>query len=95
MITRIESDGFIIGNPLHQFAENKLKKILNFNPISVHLLLKESDGKYNNKKAEINVKIGNSDFYAENISDTFENSINGVISKVKKQIIKSKEKKAG
>lgn len=93
MKVKIESDGFKIWTPLQEHAEEKIKKITELNPLSVQLLLKESDGEQNNKKAEINVRIKGNEFYAENISDTFENSINKVVSKARKQMLKVKDKK--
>lgn len=93
MKVKITSDGFKMWAPLQTHAEEKIKKVTELSPLSVELLLKESDGEHNNKKAEINVKIKGHDFFAESTSDTFENSINKVVSKARKQMLKVKDKK--
>ena len=93
MKVKIETDGFKIWKPLQDHAEEKIKKITELHPLTVELLLKESDGEFTNKKSEIRVKIKGHEFFAENVSDTFENSINKVISKVRKQMLKTKDKK--
>ena len=89
----IESDGFKIWEPLQEHAEEKLQKIKDLQPLSIELLLKESESEYGDKKAEILVKIKGHEIYAEYNSHKFEGSINKVVSKARKQLIRLKDKK--
>ena len=89
----IKSDGFKIWEPLQEHAKEKLEKLKELQPLSIELLLKESDGEHTNKKAEILVKVKGHEMFAEYVSETFEHSINKVISKARKQLIKFKDKK--
>jgi len=89
----IEADNFKIRDSLKEHANEKLEKLKDFLPTSVRLLLKKENCDNNNKKAELVVKLPGFEFFAESSTNSFEKSITKVINKVKKQIIKAKEKK--
>ena len=89
----IESDNFKIRNSLKEYANEKLEKLNDFQPTNVRLLLKKENCDDKNKKAELVVKLPGYEFFAESSTNSFESSITKVINKIKKQIIKAKEKK--
>ena len=78
---------------MRDHAEEKLQKIKEFQPTSIELLLKESDGEHTNKNASIKIHISGQEIFAEDTTTNFETSINKVVSKARKQIIKVRDKK--
>jgi len=88
----IKSTNFNIREDLKEHSENKIDSLSIFEPISTDLLLKLENSDNENKKAELDVKLKGHTFFAEHTSESFEKSINKVVSKVRKQMVKHKEK---
>lgn len=91
MNTQINAINFNMWKPLEEFAEEKIKKITELEPLSINLNLKDENlPNKKDKKAELIVKIKGSELFAESMSDNFQKSIKSVVTKMRKQMLKHK-----
>lgn len=91
MNTQINDINFNMWKPLEEFAEEKIKKISELEPLSITLNLKDENTPNKiDKKAELIVKIKGTELFAESVSENFEKSIKSVITKMRKQMLKHK-----
>ena len=82
---------FTLSKNLREIVDQKVQKILKFNPIIINchvILTKES----HNEKAEIILHLKGKDFIAIDSSASFEKSINIVVDKIITQIKKQHDK---
>ena len=99
MEVRIQSIHFDASDKLEAFiqkkAEKKLEKFCdNIMKVEVSLKVVKPETAMN-KEAGVRVLALNSEFYAEKISDTFEESIDVCMEALSKQLLKAKEKLQG
>ena len=98
MEVRIQSIHFDASDKLEAFIQKKAEKLEKFcdNIMKVEVSLKVVKPETAmNKEAGVRVLALNSGFYAEKISDTFEESIDVCIEALSKQLLKAKEKLQG
>ena len=98
MELRIQSIHFDASEKLNAFIEKKAGKLEKFcdNIKKVEVTLKVVKPETaNNKEAGVRVLALNTEFYAEKISDTFEESVDVCLDALAKQLLKAKEKLQG
>ena len=98
MELRIQSIHFDASEKLNAFIEKKAAKLEKFcdNIKKVEVTLKVVKPETaNNKEAGVRVLALNTEFYAEKISDTFEESVDVCMEALAKQLLKAKEKLQG
>ena len=95
MEVRIQSIHFDASDKLEAFIQKKAEKLEKFcdNIMKVEVSLKVV--KPETAEAGVRVLALNSEFYAEKISDTFEESIDVCMDALSKQLMKAKEKLQG
>jgi putative sigma-54 modulation protein len=95
MEIRIQAIRFDASEQLEAFIQKKVSKLSKFYDdiiladVTLKVIKPESAG---NKQAEILLKIKNGDCFAEKANDTFEESIDGCVEALEKQLIRIKEK---
>ena len=95
MEIRIQAVHFDASQQLEAFVQKKVSKLGKYldNIQSAEIVLKlvkpESS---QNKEAGIKLIVPNQDFFASKTSDTFEESVDGAVEALEKQLIKFKEK---
>ena len=95
MEIRIQSIHFDAAEQLQAFIQKKASKLEKFHDdiTAVEVVLKVVKPEVaKNKEAGIKVIIPNGDFYAEKVSDTFEQSVDECLEALGKQLMKHKEK---
>lgn len=98
MEVRIQSIHFDASDKLEAFIQKKAEKLEKFcdNIMKVEVSLKVVKPETAmNKEAGVRVLALNLEFYAEKISDTFEESIDVCMEALSKQLLKAKEKLQG
>ena len=98
MDIKIHSIRFDADKRLIDFINAKVKKLIQFYDgiIGCEVFLRlENDQNTENKVAEIRLDIPGSDVFAKKKSKSFEESIDGVIEALKRQLSKHKEKQRG
>ena len=98
MELRIQSIHFDATEKLNAFVQKKAQKLERFcdNIKKVEVSLKVVKPETaNNKEAGVRVLALNTEFYAEKISDTFEESVDVCMEALAKQLLKAKEKLQG
>lgn len=98
MEVRIQSIHFDASDKLEAFIQKKAEKLEKFcdNIMKVEVSLKVVKPETAmDKEAGVRVLALNSEFYAEKISDTFEESIDVCVEALSKQLLKAKEKLQG
>ena len=98
MEVRIQSIHFDASDKLETFIQKKTGKLEKFcdNIMKVEVSLKVVKPETAmNKEVGVRVLALNSEFYAEKISDTFEESIDVCMEALSKQLLKAKEKLQG
>lgn len=98
MEIRIQSIHFDASEKLNAFIQKKVEKLEKFcdNIKKVEVSLKVVKPETaNNKEAGIHVFALNTEFYAEKISNTFEESVDVCVDALSKQLLKVKEKMQG
>ena len=98
MEVRIQAIHFDASEKLQNFIQKKTAKLEkycdNINKVEVLLkVVKPETAK--NKNASIKVNALNGEFFAEKVSDTFEESIDVCVDALSKQLTKAKEKLRG
>lgn len=95
MDIRIQAIHFDATAQLEAFVQKKVSKLEKFfdGIILAEVTLKVVKPETaNNKEAAVRLKIKNGDCFAEKINDTFEESIDGCVDALEKQLVKFKEK---
>ena len=95
MDIKIQAIRFDASQQLEDFIQKKVAKLDKFHDgiLSAEVVLKVVKPETaNNKNASLKVSVSGQDFFAEKLSDSFEESIVGTIEAVEKQIAKFKEK---
>jgi len=95
MEIRIQAIRFDASQQLEDFIQKKVAKLDKFHDgiLSVEVVLKVVKPETaNNKNVTLKVSASGQDFFAEKLSDSFEESIVGAIEAIEKQIAKFKEK---
>ncbi len=98
MEIRIQSIHFDASDKLQAFIQKKAGKLERFcdNIKKVEVTLKVVKPETSmNKEAGVHVLALNTEFYAEKVSDTFEESIDVCMDALSKQLLKAKEKLQG
>jgi putative sigma-54 modulation protein len=96
MNIKINSVKFSASKQLETFVEEKVKKLVQFSDdiIGAEVFLKlENTQDPENKIAEIRLDIPGNELFAKKQSKSFEESTDGVVDALKKQITKHKEKR--
>jgi putative sigma-54 modulation protein len=96
MNIKINSVKFSATKKLESFVEEKIKKLGQFSEdiIGAEIFLKlENTQNLENKIAEIKLEIPGNELFAKKQSKSFEESTDGAIDALKKQITRHKEKK--
>ena len=98
MEVRIQSIHFDASERLQAFIQKKADKLEKFcdniKKVEVSLKVVKPETAMN-KEAGVRVLALNSGFYAEKVSDTFEESIDVCMEALSKQLLKAKEKQQG
>ena len=98
MIVRIQSIHFDASEQLQSFVQKKVAKLEKFyddiKKVEVSLKVVKPETAMN-KEAGVRVLALNTEFYAEKVSDTFEESIDVCMDALSKQLLKAKEKQQG
>lgn len=98
MEVRIQSIHFDASEKLQAFIQKKAEKLEKFcdniKKVEVSLKVVKPETAMN-KEADIRVLALNTEFYAEKVSDTFEESIDVCMEALSKQLLKAKEKQQG
>ncbi len=98
MEVRIQSIHFDASEKLQEFIQKKVAKLEKFcddiKKVEVSLKVVKPETAMN-KEAGIKVLALNSEFFAEKVSDTFEESVDVCVDALSKQLIKAKEKLRG
>ena len=95
MDIKIQAIRFDASQQLEDFIQKKVTKLDKFHDgiLSTEVVLKVAKPETaNNKNASLKVSVSGQDFFAEKLSDSFEESVVGAIEAVEKQIAKFKEK---
>jgi len=95
MDIKIQAIRFDASQQLEDFIQKKVAKLDKFHDgiLSTEVVLKVIKPETaNNKNASLKVSVSGQDFFAEKLSDSFEESVAGAIEAVEKQITKFKEK---
>lgn len=98
MEVRIQSIHFDASEKLEAFIQKKAEKLEKFcdniKKVEVSLKVVKPETAMN-KEAGVRVLALNTGFYAEKVSDTFEESIDVCMDALSKQLLKAKEKQQG
>jgi len=98
MEVRIQSIHFDASEKLQEFIQKKVAKLEKFcddiKKVEVSLKVVKPETAMN-KEAGIKVLALNSEFFAEKVSDTFEESVDVCVDALSKQLTKAKEKLRG
>ena len=98
MEVRIQSIHFDASEKLQVFIQKKVAKLEKFcddiKKVEVSLKVVKPETAMN-KEAGVKVMALNSEFFAEKVSDTFEESVDVCVDALSKQLIKAKEKLRG
>ena len=98
MEVRIQSIHFDASEKLEAFIQKKAEKLEKFcdniKKVEVSLKVVKPETAMN-KEASVHVLALNTEFYAEKVSDTFEESIDVCMEALSKQLLKAKEKMQG
>ena len=98
MEVRIQAIHFDASEKLQDFIQKKVAKLEKFcddiKKVEVSLKVVKPETAMN-KEAGIKVLALNSEFFAEKVSDTFEESVDVCVDALSKQLIKAKEKLRG
>lgn len=98
MEVRIQSIHFDASEKLEAFIQKKAEKLEKFcdniKKVEVSLKVVKPETAMN-KEASVRVLALNTEFYAEKVSDTFEESVDVCIEALSKQLLKAKEKLQG
>lgn len=98
MEVRIQSIHFDASEKLQAFIQKKAEKLEKFcdniKKVEVSLKVVKPETAMN-KEAGVRVLALNTKFYAEKVSDTFEESIDVCMEALSKQLLKAKEKQQG
>jgi putative sigma-54 modulation protein len=98
MEVRIQSIHFDASEKLEAFIQKKAEKLEKFcdniKKVEVSLKVVKPETAMN-KEADVRVLALNTEFYAEKVSDTFEESIDVCMDALSKQLLKAKEKQQG
>ena len=98
MEVRIQSIHFDASEQLQSFVQKKVAKLEKFyddiKKVEVSLKVVKPETAMN-KEAGVRVLALNTEFYAEKVSDTFEESIDVCMDALSKQLLKAKEKQQG
>ena len=95
MDIKIQAIHFDASQQLEDFIQKKVSKLDKYHDgilsaeITLKLIKPETT---NNKEASVKVNVSGQDFFAEKISNTFEESIVDSVEAIEKQIVKFKEK---
>ena len=95
MDIKIQAIRFDVSQQLEEFIQKKVTKLDRFHDgiLSTEVVLKVIKPETaNNKNASLKVSVSGQDFFAEKLSDSFEESVAGAIEAVEKQLTKFKEK---
>ena len=98
MEVRIQSIHFDASEQLQAFIQKKVSKLEKYyediKKVEVSLKVVKPETAMN-KEAGVRVLALNTEFYAEKVSDTFEESIDVCMDALSKQLLKAKEKQQG
>ena len=98
MDVRIQSIHFDASEQLQAFIQKKVSKLEKYyediKKVEVSLKVVKPETAMN-KEAGVHVLALNAEFYAEKVSDTFEESIDVCMEALSKQLLKAKEKMQG
>ena len=98
MEVRIQSIHFDASEKLEAFIQKKAEKLERFcdniKKVEVSLKVVKPETAMN-KEAGIRILALNSEFYAEKVSDTFEESVDVCLEALSKQLLNAKEKQPG
>ena len=98
MDIRIQSIHFDASEQLQAFIQKKVSKLEKYyediKKVEVSLKVVKPETAMN-KEAGVRVLALNTEFYAEKVSDTFEESIDVCMDALSKQLLKAKEKQQG
>ena len=98
MEVRIQSIHFDASEKLEAFIQKKAEKLEKFcdniKKVEVSLKVVKPETAMN-KEAGVRVLANKTEFYAEKVSDTFEESVDVCIEALSKQLLKAKEKLQG
>ena len=95
MDIKIQAIRFDASQQLEDFIQKKVAKLDKFHDgiLSAEVVLKVVKPETaNNKNASLKVSVSGQDFFAEKLSDSFEESVVETVEAVEKQIVKFKEK---
>ena len=95
MDIKIQAIRFDASQQLEDFIQKKVAKLEKFHDgiLSIEVVMKVVKPETaNNKNASLKVSASGQDFFAEKLSDSFEESVVGAIEAVEKQLVKFKEK---
>ena len=95
MDIRIQTIRFDASQQLEDFIQKKVAKLDKYYDgiLSTEVVLKVVKPETaNNKSASLKVSVSGQDFFAEKLSDSFEESIVETIEAIEKQLVKFKEK---
>jgi putative sigma-54 modulation protein len=95
MEIRIQAIKFDATEKLEAYIQKKIAKLTKLHEeiqtIDVYLKVVKPEVAQN-KEVEIKIQVPSAEFFASKTSDTFEESVDGVIDALDKQLIKNKEK---
>ena len=98
MEVRIQAIHFDASEKLQDFIQKKVAKLEKFcddiNKVEVSLKVVKPETAMN-KEVGMKVLVPNGEFYAEKVSDTFEESVDACVDALSKQLTKYKEKLRG
>lgn len=98
MELRIQSVNFEASEQLKSFAKKKVEKLVKYTDdiIQSEMIMKviKPDAP-NNKEVSLKLNIKNGESFASKVGSSFEESIDLCIEALEKQIVRTKEKKAG
>lgn len=95
MDIKIQAIRFDVSQQLEDFVQKKVAKLDRFHDgiLSTEVVLKVIKPETaNNKNASLKVSVSGQDFFAEKLSDSFEESVAEAVEAIEKQIVKFKEK---
>jgi ribosomal subunit interface protein len=94
----IQAIHFESSENLEKFVNKKVNRLAKYNDaitlaeVSMKVVKPESN---ENKDASVKLFVPGSEFFAQEIADTFEEAIDACVKKLERQIVKAKEKKIG
>ncbi|TVR76728.1 MAG: ribosome-associated translation inhibitor RaiA [Chitinophagaceae bacterium] len=96
MEIKIQSIHFDADQKLLQYIEKKLEKLQNINDQVIHvdvfLRLENAGSSVKDKTSEIKINIPGSTLFSKDTAKTFEESVDGAVESMRRQLKKSKEK---